>query len=160
MTDHKNRYCLFFSLNKQDGCQCNICIGVWPCFRYELRVACSVFVLVYGHVSGTSCEFGICPRAFRNSTQRTKSPSTTCTTRWVGSFQCIDHPFVRSSELTLTANKMRKIKLHNVIMHNVKKTESLKFVYHWLRAHAVVDVTCFPAFVGALNVFSSFLSKR
>jgi len=50
-------------------------------------------------------------------------------------------------------------KLLNVVMHNVikanQKTESC--FCHWLHAHAVVDVTCFPAFVGASDVISSVL---
>jgi len=47
--------------------------------------------------------------------------------------------------------------MHNVIWAN-KKTES--FVYFWLCAHTVFDVTCYPAFVGASKVISSVLSIR
>jgi len=32
------------------------------------------------------------------------------------------------------------------------------FVYHWQHAHASFDVTCFPVFVGSLNVISNVLS--
>jgi len=49
--------------------------------------------------------------------------------------------------------------LLNVVKHNVmkanQKTESC--FCHWLRAPAMVDVTCFPAFVGASDVISSVL---
>jgi len=48
-------------------------------------------------------------------------------------------------------------KLRNVITNNViwanQKTEY--FVYHWLHTHAMVDVTCFPAFVRPSDVISS-----
>ena len=53
-------------------------------------------------------------------------------------------------------------KLRNVITHNViwtnQKTESS--VYRWKRAHALFDVTFFPAFVGASEVISSVPSIR
>ena len=52
-------------------------------------------------------------------------------------------------------------KLRNVISHNIvpadQKSES--FVYRWLRAITMFDVTCFPgsAFVGASDVVSRVL---
>ena len=60
----------------------------------------------------------------------------------------------------MTSNALTKGRnSHIVITHNVfwaiQKTES--FVYHWLRAHAMVDVTCFPAFVGPSDIISSIL---
>ena len=52
------------------------------------------------------------------------------------------------------------MKLHNVITHNVvwayQATDS--FVYHWLRAHILFDVTRFPDFVGASDVICVSLS--
>ena len=38
---------------------------------------------------------------------------------------------------------------HKVIWAN-QNTES--FVYRWLRTHAMLDQTCFPAFVGASDI--------
>jgi len=50
-------------------------------------------------------------------------------------------------------------KLCNVITYNVvwanQKTES--FVYCWLYALTMIDVTCFPAFLGASDLISSIL---
>jgi len=44
--------------------------------------------------------------------------------------------------------------MRNLIWAN-PKTQS--FVYRWLHAHAMFDVMCFPAFVGALDVMSCVL---
>jgi len=57
-----------------------------------------------------------------------------------------------ANETTVNINK------RNVITHNVnwanQKTES--FVYRWLIAHALCDVTCFPAFVKLRTSFQTF----
>jgi len=58
----------------------------------------------------------------------------------------INNPFVRPSRLMLGSTKggnLPNVTTHNVIWAN-QKTES--FVYRWLLAHAMFDVTCFPAF--------------
>ena len=39
-----------------------------------------------------------------------------------------------------------------------QKTEN--FVYHWLHALAMFDVTCIPTFVGSSDVISGLLSIR
>jgi len=48
----------------------------------------------------------------------------------------------------------RNIKAHNVIWAN-QNTGLVE--YRWLHAHAMFDVTCFPLFVGAMNIISSVL---
>ena len=48
-----------------------------------------------------------------------------------------------------------KVMMHIIIWAN-QKTES--FVYGWLHAHAMFDVTCFPTFVRASEVISRVLS--
>ena len=60
----------------------------------------------------------------------------------------------------MTFDPTKNQTLRNVIAQNViwsnQKTES--FVYRWLSAHAVIDVTCVPAFVGASDVISGVMS--
>jgi len=45
--------------------------------------------------------------------------------------------------------------MHNIIWANHK---TQPFVYLWLHAHATFNITCFPAFFGTLDFFSSVLS--
>ena len=72
---------------------------------------------------------------------------------------CIKNLFVKPSEVTLYVTKGEN--LHYVIRYNIiwanQKTES--FVYCSLCPLAKFDVMCFPAFVGALDVILSVLSK-
>jgi len=46
-------------------------------------------------------------------------------------------------------------KLCNAHIWSNKKTQYV--VLRWLDAHAIFDITCFPAFVGALDVILSVL---
>jgi len=69
----------------------------------------------------------------------------------------IDQPFVGPSERMFGPTKDRK--LHKVITNNIiwayQKKEFL-----WLRAHAMFDITRFPAFIKALEIISSFSVDR
>jgi len=70
----------------------------------------------------------------------------------------INRTLETTSLLTLKKGRnLRKVITQNVIWTN-QKIES--FVYCWLRAHVMFDVTYFPAFVGAWVVMSSVLSIR
>ena len=62
----------------------------------------------------------------------------------------IDSPFVGPSKMT----KCRK--LRNDITHIIWAFHVTEYcVCRWLRAHAMFDVTCFPAFVGASGGIST-----
>jgi len=67
---------------------------------------------------------------------------------------------VRLTEMTLCQTQGGN--LHNVITDNViwanQRTEL--FVYRWLRALAMSEVTHFPAFVGVSDIMTSALSMR
>jgi len=60
------------------------------------------------------------------------------------------------SDAPTKGGKLRNVITQNVVLAN-QKTES--FVYQWLRALTMFNVTCFPAFVGVSDVISSVLSK-
>ena len=62
--------------------------------------------------------------------------------------------FFASFRILLEYAGIRYIMTNNVIWANPK---TKKFVYHWLHAHAMFDVTRFSAFVRALNLISSIL---
>ena len=59
------------------------------------------------------------------------------------------------SNSSTKGKELRSIIRNNVIRAN-QKTES--FVYHWLGALAMLDVTYFAKFVGASDIISSVLS--
>jgi len=50
--------------------------------------------------------------------------------------------------------------LYNLITHIWAEQKTESSVYHWLRALAMFDVTCYPAFVGALDIISCVQLKR
>jgi len=64
-------------------------------------------------------------------------------------------PVVRLYHMTFGQTKRRKI--FNIITHTIiwtnQKTDC--FVYRWVRAHTMFDLTCFPAFVGASKSFQA-----
>jgi len=71
----------------------------------------------------------------------------------------MEHPFVGLSEMMSGMTKGRK--LDNIITHNgLGQLEDWIFWYQWLSAYAMFDVTCFTAFVEALDVISCILSIR
>ena len=72
----------------------------------------------------------------------------------------INNPFVEPPEKMFGSTKCRK--LLNAVMHNVicANQKTVSFVFCGLHAHAMFNRTCFPAFVGALDVISSVLSIR
>ena len=67
--------------------------------------------------------------------------------------QCINNQFVRSYETMFSRTK--SIKLSNIIMHNVNlaNQKTVSFVFDWLSAHAVFDITRFPALSEHLTSF-------
>ena len=65
----------------------------------------------------------------------------------------IDTSFVGASKMTFGQTKDGK--LRNVITHSIKS-----FEYCSLRAHAMFEVTAFPAFVGASDVILSVILIR
>ena len=72
----------------------------------------------------------------------------------------IDHLLVGQSKLTFSQTNNGQLRY--VITHNLiwAYHRTASFVYRWLRAHAMFDVKCFPTFVKAPDVSSSFLSIR
>ena len=68
--------------------------------------------------------------------------------------------FFGLSKMTSGLTKCRK--LLNVVKHDIIWTNqnTKYFVFLCLRAHAMFDVTCFSAFIGASEVNSSGLSIR
>jgi len=62
----------------------------------------------------------------------------------------INNPFVGPSELTFGSIQCGKSGNFIMQLWANQKTES--YVYRWLRAHAMVDETCFLAFVEASNI--------
>ena len=81
---------MFFSLNKQDGCQCNICIGV-----FQVRAACSV--------SAQECS-GTLRKGQSHLLLPVRPGELTS-----GSYRCINHPNVGPSELTFGPTKWGKL---------------------------------------------------
>jgi len=51
-----------------------------------------------------------------------------------------------------------KIAQHRNAQHHQKSQKTESCVYHSLHAHAIFDIACFPALVGASDVISSFLT--
>ena len=62
--------------------------------------------------------------------------------------------------IEMTFGSIKGGKMHNTIMHKVllASQQAESFVYCWLRAHAMVNATCFSTFVRPSDVFSSILS--
>ena len=63
----------------------------------------------------------------------------------------INNPFVVPSVMTFGPTKGGRV--HYFIWTNQKTKSS---VFLWLCPHAMFDITCFPAFVGALDLFEAF----